>query len=179
MLLKKGRMRRFDFSIIRNLRKKWGLTAEELAKRANLTRATVAKIEGGNANPTIDTIEALSSVFQLSSSGLIRLAELAQCETAITKSFKRGQIKSVHVWFPNFELYHIRAGSGVRKESDPQHHENTAEVCLVLSGKVRVTVGKQSYELGPGIALRFKALHEHYFDVIEEAEMLLIHHSFV
>ena len=33
----------FDFSIIRTLRKKWGITAEELAAQAGITRATVAK----------------------------------------------------------------------------------------------------------------------------------------
>lgn len=172
-------MKKFDFSVIKNLRKKWGLTAEELAKKANLTRATVSKIEGGGGNPTIETIEALSGVFQLSSSELIRLAEVARCETASTNSFRTEYLEGTHVWFPNFEIYHVRARPGVRKGADPQRHENTAEVCLVLSGRVNLTVAGQSYELGPGMALRFKALHDHYFDIIEEAELLLIHHSMI
>ena len=170
-------MQKFDFSVIRNLRKKRGLTAEGLAKTANLTRATISKIEGGNANPTIETIEALSSVFQLSSSELIRLAEVAQCEAANTRFFKTENLEGAHIWFPNFEIYHLRAGVDVRKEADPECHENTAEVCLVLSGKVEVTVGGQSHQLGPGMALRFKALREHHFDIIEDAEFLLIHHN--
>lgn len=172
-------MGKFDFSVIRNLRKKGGLSAEELAKRAGLTRGTIAKIEGKNGNPTIDTIEALSAVFHLSSSELIRLAEVAQCELAVTKPFKKGQFEGIHVCFPNFEIRHVRARVGARKESDPRHHENTAEVCLVLSGKVRVTVRGQSHELTPGMALRFKALHEHEYYVAEEAEMLLMHHNMV
>jgi transcriptional regulator with XRE-family HTH domain len=172
-------MSKFDFSIIRTLRKKQGITAEQLAKRANLTRATVAKIEGGDGNPTIETIEALSSVFQLTSSELIRLAEVAHCEFSTTNTFKSDQFEGTHIWFPNFEVYWIKADSGVRKESDPQRHENTAEICLVLSGKIKVTVRDQSYELGGGMALRFKALHEHHFDIIEKAEFLLIHHNLV
>ncbi len=172
-------MNKFDFSIIRTLRKKWGITAEELARRANLTRATVAKIEGGDGNPTIETIGAMSSVFQLTSSELIRLAEVAHCEMATTKAFKTDRFEGTHIWFPNFEVYHIRADSGVRKESDPQRHENTAEICLVLSGKVKVTVRGQSHKLGPGMALRFKALYEHHFDIIDKAEFLLIHHSVI
>ncbi len=170
-------MRRFDFSVIRNLRRKWGLSAEELAGRANLTRATVAKIEGGTGNPTIETIAALGNVFELSAGELIRMAELAQCETGRTKRLRSENIEGFHIWFPNFEVYRIQARPGVRKESDPKHHDNTAEVCLVLSGKVRATVAGQSHELGPGMAVRFKALHEHYFDVLEEAEFLLIHHG--
>jgi transcriptional regulator with XRE-family HTH domain len=169
----------FDFSIIRALRRRLGLTAEELAKRANVTRATVAKIEAGAGNPTIETIESLSNVFQLTSSELIRLAETAQCERATTKAFNTDSLTGFHVWFPGFEVYVIRADSNTHKESDPRRHENTAEICLVLSGKVRVNVAGQSHELGPGMALRFKALHEHYFDVIEKAEFLLIHQNLV
>jgi len=172
-------MKNFDFSIIRTLRKKWGITAEELAGRAKLTRATVAKIEGGNGNPTIETIEALSRVFQLTSSEMIRLAETALCEMATCRPLKTRIFKGTHVQFSNFEIYHIRAESGVHKESDPKRHENTAEICFVLSGKVKVNVLGQSHELGSGMALRFKALHEHYFDVIDEAEFLLIHHGMI
>ena len=144
-------MGKFDFSIIRSLRTKWGLTAEELAKRANMTRATVAKIEAGDGNPTIETIDALSSVFQLTSSELIRLAEVAQCETATTKAFKTDKFDGVHIWFPNFEVYFIQADSNVRKESDPRRHENTAEICLVLSGKVIANVAGQSYRWFPPV----------------------------
>ncbi len=171
-------MKKFDFSIIKNLRGKWGITAEELANRANLTRATVAKMESGCGNPTIDTIEALSAVFHLTSSELIRLAEVARCEEATAQPFgKQPGLDCVHVWFPDFEVYHVKGKAGTRKESDPQRHENTAEVCMTLSGRIRLTVGGKSYELGPGMAVRFKALHDHHFDVMEDAEFLLIHHN--
>jgi transcriptional regulator with XRE-family HTH domain len=170
-------MSNFDFSVIKNLRKKWGMTAEELAQKATLTRATVSKIEGGDANPTIETIEALSRVFQLSPSELIRLAEVAHCEEASTRHFKTESLEGTHIAFTDFEMYHIRAGSGVQKESDPRRHENTAEICLVLEGRLRLTVGGQAHELRPGMALRFKALHEHHFDILEDAEFLLIHHN--
>ena len=172
-------MKACDFSVIRNLRKKWGITAEELAKKANLTRATVGHLESGEGNPTIETIHALSRVFQLSSSELVRLAEVTQCETAETKKFKKGGLVGNHIWFPHFEIFHVQGGAGVRKEADPRYHENTAEVCLVLSGRIRATVGGVSHELGPGMALRFKAMHDHYFDIIDEAEFLLIHHNLV
>jgi transcriptional regulator with XRE-family HTH domain len=169
-------MGNFDFSIIRTLRQKWQLTAEELAGRAGLTRATVAKIEAGDGNPTIETIEAISTVFQLTPSELIRLAEVAQCETAVTEPFRKEGLEGSHIWFPNFEIYRLRGEAGTRKASDPTRHENTAEVCLVLSGRIRVTVGRQARELGPGMALRFKALHEHQLEFLEEAEILLMHH---
>ena len=171
--------KRFDFSVMRNLRKKWGITAEELANRADLTRATVAKIESGDGNPTMETIESLSRAFQLTASELVRLAEVTQCETAQTKRFKRGKIAGTLAQFPNFEIFHIQAEAGARKESDPKYHTNTAEVCMVLSGKINAVVAGNPHELGPGMAIRFKAMQDHYFDIIEDAEFLLMHHSLV
>lgn len=170
-------MKNFDFSVIKNLRMKRGITAEELARQANITRATVANLESGAGNPTMETIDALSRVFQLNSSELVRLAEVTKCEAGRTKPFKKRNVKGVHIWFPNFEIYHITAGKGSRKESDPRYHENTAEVCLVLTGKIMAHVAGDSHELGPGMALRFKALQDHYFDIVEDAEFLLIHHN--
>jgi XRE family transcriptional regulator, regulator of sulfur utilization len=170
-------MNAFDFSIIKTLRMKWGLTAEELAARASVTRATVAKIESGNGNPTIETLGALSRVFQLPASELIRMAEVSHCEWGEARPFADGGIDGTHIRFPNFEIYRLKAEAGIHSVSEPGRHENTAEVCLVKTGKIRITVQGESHELGPDMAVRFKALHEHRIDILEDAEFLLIHHN--
>jgi transcriptional regulator with XRE-family HTH domain len=167
----------FDFSVIRTLRLKRGLTAEQLAEKAGLTRVTVTKIESGEGNPTLDTIRALSSVFNLSSSELIRLAEVDQCEVPEIKSFREKGMDVNHICFPGLEIYHIRAGTGLQYISNPEYHENTAEVCLVLSGKVRVKIAGEFYEMESDMAMRFKALQEHQFEIVEDADFLMIHHN--
>lgn len=169
-------MRGFDFSIVRTLRMKRGMSAEELAKAANLTRATIAKIENGNVNPTMSTVEALAGVFQLMSSELVRMAEVACCEEAMIKPLKNESIEGKHIYFSNFEMFHIRARAGATIKSDPKFHENTAEICYVLSGKVKIMVGEQSYELSSGAVLRFKALLEHHISILESSELIMIHH---
>jgi XRE family transcriptional regulator, regulator of sulfur utilization len=168
---------RFDFSVIRTLRSKRGLTAEQLAEKAGVARVTVAKIEGGEGNPTLDTIRALSNVFQLSASELIRLAEVEQCEEPEVKSFRDKGMDVNHIYFPGFEIFHIRAGTGLRYISNPEYHDNTAEVCLIISGKIRVKIAGQFYEMETGMAMRFKALQEHEFEIIEDADFLMIHHN--
>ncbi|MFH1138536.1 MAG: XRE family transcriptional regulator [Pseudomonadota bacterium] len=172
-------MTKADFSVIRNLRLKWGLTSEELAGMAGLTRATVAKMESGEGNPTMETIEVLSAAFQLAPSELVRLAEPSRCEVSQNAHFGAEGLEVEHVWWPGFEIYWVRGRAGRRKESDPRRHENTAEVCLVLEGLVRAVVGGEPLELGPGRAIRFQALREHYFDLVEDSEFLLIHHHLV
>lgn len=167
----------FDFSILKTLRKKWKLTAEELAARADITRATVTKMESGNGNPTVETLAALSRVFQLSVSELIHMAETSHCEAGISKPYKNGALAGDRIAFPNFELYHLKAAAGTRTRSEASRHGNTAEVCVVLSGRLKVKIQGQSHELGPNMSIRFKALHEHVIEVLEDACFLLIHHN--
>jgi XRE family transcriptional regulator, regulator of sulfur utilization len=171
------KMNEFDFSIIRTLRMKWGLTAEELAVRAKVTRATVAKIESGSGNPTIETLAALSRVFQIPVSELIRTAESSLCEKGLSEPYDSQGIHGTRIGFPNFELFRLKAGAGIDQESEPSVHDNTAEICVVLSGRIRLSVRGETLELGPNGSLRFKALHSHRIEVLEDAEFLLIHHN--
>ena len=167
----------FDFSIIRTLRMKQGLSAEELARAANLTRATIAKIEAGGGNPTMGTIEALAGILHLLPSELVRIAEVSNCEEAMGTHIQENGITGRHLRLSQFELFHLRAEAGAEIKADPKFHENTAEVCYLVSGNVQVTVGDKSHELKPGAALSFKALLDHRIDVREESELLFIHHS--
>ena len=168
-------MSQFDFSIIKTLRMKWGLTAEELANKANITRATVAKIESGNGNPTIDTLAALSRVFQMPVSELIRASERTVCEHGQTERYDVNAIHGTRIGFPGFEMFHLRARAGIEQDSEPVFHENTSEICVVLSGTLQITVQGETHSLGPQAALRFKALHPHKIEIVEDAEFLLIH----
>ncbi|WP_449240940.1 helix-turn-helix domain-containing protein [Desulfoscipio gibsoniae] len=175
-------MKNLDFSIIRNLRMKRGMSAEELAKAANLTRATIAKIENGGGNPTMDTIEALAGTFQLLPSELVQMAEIARFEETRTEPVKNyegfeGAIEGKHLIFSDFGMFHIHAEVGAKIKSDPKFHENTAEICFVLSGRVIVMIGEQSRELISGTALRFKALFDHQISIMEKSELLMIHYN--
>jgi DNA-binding XRE family transcriptional regulator len=46
---------------LRKMRKKLGLTQEQLAMRADVPRTTITKIESGSFNPTINTLMSLAS----------------------------------------------------------------------------------------------------------------------
>lgn len=54
-----AKFRRIAYEI-RELREKEGLTQEQLAKKANLPRTTITKIESGNRNVTIDTLMTIA-----------------------------------------------------------------------------------------------------------------------
>lgn len=172
-------MKRFDFSVLKTLRLKQGLTAEQLAAKANVTRATVAKMESGFNNPTVQTIDALAVVFQLSSSELLRLAEGVRFDLGRVEKFIKPGYGGNRIYFDKFEIYWLKAEKAVRIESEFELHEDTAEVCFVLSGRLVLNVGEQEITVMEGMAARFNALQEHRFDVVEDTEFLLIHHKIV
>lgn len=169
-------MKRFDFSVLKTLRLKLGLTADQLAQKANVTRATVTKMETGFNNPTVQTIEALAGVFQLTSSELLRLAEGVQLDKGREEQFSRPGYVGKHIYFDNFELFWLKAKKGSQIHSEFSLHEDTPEVCFVLSGHLVLTIGEQEVTIKEGKTIRFSALYEHRFDVVEDSEFLLIHH---
>ena len=168
-----------DLSVVKNLRRKWGLSADELAEKAGLTRGTVLKIEAGAGNPTLQTIEALARVLHVSPSELVGLAESRTAETGRCETFDREGYQGTRVRYADLELYHLCVRAGVQTCFDPDLHENTWEVCFVSKGLVRIEVGGRSHELQAGDSLRFKALHEHRMDVLEDAELFLVHYNLI
>lgn len=55
-------IRYYDLLVsLRNIRKKAGLTQLTLARKANMPRTMIAKIESGKYNPTVNTLMNLAS----------------------------------------------------------------------------------------------------------------------
>lgn len=48
---------------VARLRKKFGFSQDELARKIDVNRQTISKIERGTGNPTLETIEKISEVF--------------------------------------------------------------------------------------------------------------------
>jgi transcriptional regulator with XRE-family HTH domain len=67
---------------IRQLRRKRGLTQEDLAENAGLTAATLSLIERGRANPTWDTVKKIAAALDSSMGEMGELADKHDDETA-------------------------------------------------------------------------------------------------
>lgn len=53
-----------EFSIIQaiiDMRKKSGMTQKELAQKTGITQADISRLESGNANPSIKTLQRLAA----------------------------------------------------------------------------------------------------------------------
>src|SRR5439155_24967576 len=64
--------------VIRECRKKSGMSQEKLGFEAGLTRNFISLVELGQRSPTLDTIAALAQALGISASALIARAERKQ-----------------------------------------------------------------------------------------------------
>ena len=69
------------------LRKKKGLSQEELANRLNVSRQTISKWEVGDSTPDMEKLAAISELFQVSLDELV-LDKVPEPEKAPEKSAK-------------------------------------------------------------------------------------------
>ena len=167
----------YDFSVIKTLRKKRNLGAEDLAAKAGLTRATIAKLEAGEGNPTVGTLDALAKAMDLSASELLRLAESDSLRLPHVTKVRRAHYQGRRYQVGRLDFFHLSAEAGHTLRFDTAWHDDTGEVILLLTGRLRVRVGRREHEMKRGEALGFKALQEHSLQVLEESELVIIHHS--
>ena len=167
-------MNNFDFTVVKSLRHKMNLTAEQLAEKAGVARLTVAKIESGKGNPTVETVAALSRVLGVTSSEFIRLAEKKNIEDAIPKPLPVEGVSGTLLCYPDFELHHVRAKCGTEIHAGPKAHEKNTEICLVLKGKMRLNIGDIVKEISGGNSARFNAWVEHWLEIVEDTEFVMI-----
>ncbi len=167
-------MKNFDFTVIKSLRQKVDMTAGQLAEKAGIARLTVAKIECGKGNPTVETVAALSKVFGMTPSEFIRLAEKKNIEEAVPRPFPVEDVSGNTLCFPDIALHHCIAKLGTEIHAGSKAHDTNTEICLVLKGKLRLHIAGTVKEISGGAAARFNAWLEHWLEIIEDTEFVMI-----
>ena len=167
-------MNYFDFTVLKSLRQKMDLTAEQLAEKAGVTRVTVAKIESGKGNPTVETMAALSQVLGLQPSEFIRLAERKNIEAPRRDPLPVQGVSGTMLSFPGITLHLCAAKRGTEIHAGPTAHEQNTEICLVSRGRLRLHIGDTVKEISSGAALRYNAWLEHWLEMIEDTEFVMI-----
>jgi transcriptional regulator with XRE-family HTH domain len=85
---------KYDFGVIRTLRRRMNLTLEKLAKILRLTYPTVESIEKNKTSPSLNTLDALASALEISASDLVGLAENHTVLTRQTESVHAETLRS-------------------------------------------------------------------------------------
>jgi transcriptional regulator with XRE-family HTH domain len=160
-------------SNVRELRRRAGLPALELARRSGVARNTLTALEAGRGNPTVDTLYALADALGAPLSALlepppsgaqvIRAGEGTQVEGAaldarLLETVRRGELLA--------EVYAIRFHAGKARHAPP-HPLGVEERLHLHTGRVRVGPQEAPIELGPGDYARYSGAVPHLYEALE------------
>ena len=150
---------------LRRLRGERGLTLDELAKRAGISRSMLIQVEQKRVNPTLATLVRLAQALDV---GLAELVELGRRRTVRVVS----RDEAVELWSsPGGGTGRLLVGSeqldriefwdwclepGDVHEAEA-HAQGTAEIVHVLTGELSLTVDGEMYAVAAGESAVFAA----------------------
>lgn len=152
---------------IKQLRILNGLTQEELADRAELSKGFISQVERDLTSPSIAT---LMDILQCLGTSIHEFFRDSQEEQIVFKKddyfekLDEEHNNTIQWVIPNAQknkmepiLIHLEA-NGTSNEEDPHEGE---EFGYVLSGKIMITLGSQTYEVRKGESFYFTANKRH------------------
>ncbi|GAA6164683.1 XRE family transcriptional regulator [Pelagimonas sp. KU-00592-HH] len=168
---------------LREARRAQGLSLDAVAKLSGVSRSMVSQIERGESSPTIATLWNLTRALQVDFAGLLEDGETADRidvlrDTQVPTIDNRGEGCRIRILSPpedvgGHEVYDIRFKEAGSLNSQP-HKRGATEQLTVLEGKVRITSGSATQELGDGDTARYAADVAHCIEAVEPARVFLI-----
>lgn len=164
----------YDFSVLRALRKREGLTIGQVAERSSVSNAVISKLERNQSVAELETLYKLARVFGMSATDLLGLAESRIAHRTNAKAYRSGDFTFQRIDYGNVQCYYGSA-SAQAKISRPEIHHDDFETCWVLEGKIAISLPYEQHILKGGQAIQFDAIQEHSYEAIEDSKLLILH----
>jgi transcriptional regulator with XRE-family HTH domain len=164
----------YNFTVLRDLRKRDGLTIADLSAKSGISPAVISKLERNQTVAGLGTLFRLARAFGITAAELLALIEsrTAQCKQESDRV--AGDFHFRMIEFANSKCYYAEAPKGARR-SDPDAHRDDYETCWVLEGSVKIVLPYETHVLKAGDCLQFDALFEHTYEVLEDCRIILQH----
>ena len=163
---------------IKALRLKNNLTQEELADRCELTKGYISQLENDLTNPSISTLEDILVVLGSSLGEFFRDDEIERIAFGKADFFSKDYDGSKITWLvPSaqknaMEPIILELETLGSSETDMPHEGE--EFGYVLQGKVKLTVGKNTYIVKKGESFYYKADKKHSLENIAENKAVVM-----
>lgn len=158
---------------VRRLRAGRGLSAAALARASGVARATLAELEAGRGNPTVETLYALASVLGVTLADL--LVEAAAPAVQVVRADEGPRVsgpvlearllRQAPVDRARVEVYELHVLPGRPRRADP-HAQGVVEQLLVHAGRLRAGPQPDPVELGPGDFVAFDGSVAHVYEAL-------------
>ena len=155
---------------LKRLREERKLSLDAVSKLSGVSKSMLGQIERGEVSPTISTVWKISNGLKISFTELMSRSE-ADYEVVDSNHIQPlleddGKCRNYPV-FPfdserRFEIYYLEldVGSQLNAESHPL---GTQEFITAFSGRLSVSVDNETFSIGSGGSLRFKADRPHLY----------------
>jgi transcriptional regulator with XRE-family HTH domain len=152
---------------VAQLREARGLTQQQIAKLAEVPRATWAHLESGTANPTLSVLHRAANALQVSIEELISAprAAVKHYPAASLPTKTRGPVtirKLLPDPIPGMEIDRMLLPVGARMNGIP-HTPGTTEYLTCESGRIVLVAAGGSFELAPGDVVVFRGDQRHSY----------------
>jgi transcriptional regulator with XRE-family HTH domain len=147
------------------LRRRRGMTLDQLAEAAGLTKSYISKVERGLSVPSISTALKIAGTFDLSVGQLLGETQYDDAISIVRRderpSFMRGGSASGYDYemlapskrFKTMEPFIMRPP--LKFQDDRRFEHGGQEMIYVLSGAIELSFGDQSYKLNSGDCVYF------------------------
>jgi len=150
---------------LKSLRAERGWSLDELARRSNVSRATLSRFENAEVSPTASVLGKLCTVYGLTMSRLMHLVEddfvplVRQSAQLVwvdqTVGFRRRSV-SPPAHGLAAEVLECELEPGMRITYDGPPRSGLEHHLLLIEGRLEVSVDGRSYDLRPGDCLRYQ-----------------------
>ncbi len=164
----------YNFSVLRDLRKRDGMTIADLSERTGISSAVISKLERNQTTAELRTLFRLARAFGLTASGMLALVESRTAQCKRENGRVAGDFHFRQIEFANSTCFYADAPKGASR-SAPDAHRDDFEICWVLAGTLRIELPYETHTLTAGDCLQFDAVFEHTYEVMEDCRIIIQH----
>jgi XRE family transcriptional regulator, regulator of sulfur utilization len=156
---------------LREHRRRRDMSLDQMAQRTGVSRAGLSQIETCKTNPSLGVLWKIAAGLgvpfaELIGEGQTGVSVLRRDDSRVLRSTDH-KLESRPLMPAaggnQLEMYELRLSARAQHVSDA-HGPGTRELVTVLNGNLRMVVGSQSHELGPGDSMLFDSNQAHTYD---------------
>ena len=167
---------------VRTLRVQAGLTLADLSTSAGLGKSTLAQLESGKGNPSVETLWAIAAALQVPFARIVeetrpalrvvRASDVPPMHSAETPGWAGRLLTASHAR-ASFDLYALDLEEGAVRHADA-HHPGVVEHLVVVVGRLRAGPQDGPVLLEAGDLLTFGADVPHIYEALETTHCVLL-----
>lgn len=167
---------------VRALRMQADMTLADLASAAGLGKSTLAQLESGKGNPSVETLWAIAAALQVPfarivdearpSLHVVRAADVPPMHSAETPGWA-GRLLTASHGRGTFDLYALDLEKGAVRHADA-HHAGVLEHLVVVVGRLRAGPQDEPVLLEAGDLITFGADVPHVYEALETTHCVLL-----